>query len=392
MEQPEGFNDGSGRVCRLKLPLYGLKQAGRMWNKKLNAQLTTLGFNRTNADPCVYYNNQDGKITILTVWVDDIILCGDSESRIDTTVSALKKIFEVKDLGEPKLLLGIQIIRNRKLKTITISQRNYINTILERFNYSKINPIPIPLDPNVTLRKRDDEITPPEKHLVKEYQTKLGSIMYASIGTMPQLAYAVQTLSQFSSNPGAEHMSALKRVFKYLAHARDHEVGIVYGGTRQWPVDIIGYTDADWASNPNDRKSISGYVFLLGGGAISWSSKKQTTVALSSTEAEYMAATHAARHAIWLQRLFQDIGIQLPDSMALFIDNQSTISISNDVMFHQRTKHIDIQYHFIRNLVIDGIIDTYYCPTLDMVADILTKGLPRAQHEKLTVDMGVLPA
>jgi Reverse transcriptase (RNA-dependent DNA polymerase) len=392
MDQPEGFNDGSGRVCRLKSPLYGLKQAGRIWNKKLNAQLTTLGFTRTNADPCVYYRGFKGKTTILTVWVDDIILCGDSPHDIDNTVNELQKVFEIKDLGEPKLLLGIQIIRDRKAKTITISQRNYINTILERFNYSKLNGVSMPLDPNIILVKRDDTLTPPDPTTVKEYQTKLGSIMYASIGTMPQLAYAVQTLSQFSSNPGPEHMSALKRVFRYLATAKEVEVGIVYGGGRQWPTDIIGYSDADWASNPNDRKSISGFAFLLGGGAISWSSKKQTSVALSSTEAEYMAASHAARHAIWLKRLFEDIGILNSNSITLFIDNQSALSLSGDVMFHQRTKHIDVQYHFLRNAVLDGTLSTFYCPTADMVADIMTKALPKPQHQKLTEDLGVLAA
>ena len=250
----------------------------------------------------------------------------------------------------------------------------------------------MPLDPNVILVKRDDTLTPPDPTTVKEYQTKLGSIMYASIGTMPQLAYAVQTLSQFSSNPGPEHMSALKRVFRYLATAKEAEVGIVYGGGRQWPTDIIGYSDADWASNPNDRKSISGFAFLLGGGAISWSSKKQTSVALSSTEAEYMAASHAARHAIWLKRLFEDIGILNLNSITLFIDNQSALSLSGDVMFHQRTKHIDVQYHFLRNAVLDGTLSTFYCPTADMVADIMTKALPKPQHQKLTEDLGVLAA
>lgn len=150
--------------------------------------------------------------------------------------------------------------------------------------------------------------------VVQEYQIKLGCLMYAAIGTMPQLAYTIQTLSQFSSNPGQEHMTALKRVFRYLAYAKDHEIGLTYGGGGDWSTEIIGYSDADWGSNPNDRKSISGFVFLLGGGAISWSSKKQDAVALSSTEAEYMAASHATRHAIWLQRLFKDIGISISDA------------------------------------------------------------------------------
>jgi Reverse transcriptase (RNA-dependent DNA polymerase) len=138
MRQPEGFDDGSGRVCKLKLSLYGLKQAGRVWNKTINSHLSNMGYTRTNADPCVYYKHSSGKIVILTLWVDDIIMVGDNKDGIEATVTELKKLFEVKDLGEPKLLLGIQIIRDRTAKTITLSQKNYINTILSRFNYSKV--------------------------------------------------------------------------------------------------------------------------------------------------------------------------------------------------------------------------------------------------------------
>lgn len=281
----------------------------------------------------------------MTVWVDDLLLCGNSNKEIERTIKQLGEVFETKDLGEPKLLLGIQIKRDRQAKTITLSQENYINTVLARFEYNDLKETKTPLDPNITLLKRDSKQMPPDAKAVKEYQMKLGSIMWASVGTMPQLAYTVQILSQFSVNPGPEHMSALKRVFRYLVYAKKGT--IVYGGGRKWPAEVVGYSDADWASNPNDRKSISGYVFMLGGGAISWSSKKQQTVALSSTEAEYMAACHTARHVIWLQNLFRDIGIDIPRGTTLYIDNQSTLALTNDEMFHSCTKHIDVQYHFL---------------------------------------------
>jgi len=390
MRQPEEFDDGSGRVCKLKRPLYGLKQAGRVWNKNINSQLTTFGYTRTNADPCVYYKLTHGKSVILTLWVDDIIMVGDAKEEIEDTVRRLGKHFEIKDLGDPRLLLGIQINRDRQNKTITLSQQNYITAVLERFGYSNLSGVSTPLDKNIILHKRTTADPQADPSVIKDYQTKLGCIMYAAIGTLPQLAYAVQTLSQFSTNPGPEHITALKRTFRYLAHVKSKKMGLVYGGTQNWPTEVTGYTDADWGSNPNDRLSISGFAFLLGGGAISWSSKKQTAVALSSTEAEYMAASHAARHAIWLQRLLSDIGFPISRPTTLFIDNQSTLALTQDVKFHQRTKHIDIQYHFLRDQVISGTISTFYCQTNEMIADIMTKALDRPQHTRLTEDLGVL--
>lgn len=391
MHQPDGFNDGSGRICKLKLALYGLKQAGRVWNKRLHEILTNLGFIRTDADPCVYTKIANGFSTILTVWVDDLVICGDSPQEIDTTVKSLSKILEIKDLGEPKLLLGIQIVRNDKTGTITLTQKNYIDAILERFGYSKLKPVSTPLDPHVALKKRDASLAP-DPQAIKDFQTKLGSLMYAAMGTMPQLAYTVQKLSQFASNPAPEHATALKRVFRYLVSARDRNLGLTYGGRHQIPEEVIGYSDADWGADVDDRKSISGFVFMLGGGAISWSSKKQASPAVSSCEAEYMAASYATRHAIWLRRLLNDLSIPISQPTTLFIDNQAALALTQDVMFSQRTKHIDIHYHFTRHHVLTGNIYTTHCPTNAMLADILTKPLPKPQHEELTEDMGVLPA
>jgi hypothetical protein len=391
MRQPDGFDDGSGRICKLKRALYGLKQAGRIWNKTLHSTLTTMGYSRTHADPCVYTKIKDDITIVLTVWVDDLIICGNSEVEIDKTVAGLGKAFEVKDMGEPKLLLGIQITRDAKAGTIKLSQQNYIKTILDRFGYSNVNPTSSPLDPNTHLKKREKSLPAADPATINDYQTKLGSIMYAAMGTLPQLAFAVQKLSQFSSNPAPEHLTALKRVFRYLVHVRNHNLGLTYGGQKTWPEDVVGYSDSDWASDLDDRRSTAGFVFMLGGGAISWSSKKQASPATSSCEAEYMAAAHCARHAIWLRRLLSDLSISISSPMTLFLDNQSSIRLTQDEMFSQRSKHIDIQYHFTRHHVLSGNLMTFYCPTNDMLADLMTKALPHRQHEKLTEDMGLLP-
>jgi hypothetical protein len=306
---------------------------------------------------------------------------------------SLNDIFEIKDLGELKLLLGIQIIRDSKNGTIRLTQKNYIDAILEHFGYSKLKPVstPLPLDPNIALKKRDPSLAP-DLQAVKDFQTKLGSIMYAALGTMPQLAYAGQKLSQFASNPPAEHATALKRVFRHLVSAKEQDLGLTYGGRPQNPAEIIGYSDADWGADVDDRKSISGYAFKLGGGAISWSSKKQASTAVSSCEAEYMAASHATRHAIWLRRLLSDLKISISQLTTLFIDDQAALSLTQDVMFSQRTEHIDIHYHFTRHHVSTGNIYTTHCPTNAMLADIMTKPLPRPKHEDLTESLGVLPA
>jgi len=270
-----------------------------------------------------------------------------------------------------------------------MSQKNYIETILKRFKMENAASAPTPLNPSVILTKREGE--PSDRVASNLYAIAIGSLMYAAMATRPDIAFAVQTLSQFTTNPGPEHWTAVKRVFRYLSGTRDYK--LTYGGHQQdWPLEVSGFTDADWGSNPNDRKSISGYIYLLGGGAIAWSSKKQGTVALSSTEAEYIAATHAARQAIWLRHLFNGLNLPLKGSTSIHADNQSAIALSKDSQFHARSKHIDIQHHFIREKVGDGSIELVYCPTDEMLADILTKGLSKAKHEKFTRELGLLPA
>jgi hypothetical protein len=216
-----------------------------------------------------------------------------------------------------------------------------------------------------------------------EYQSLVGSLMYAMTGTRPDLAYAVSQLSQFNARPTSTHLTAAKRVLRYLkGHA---DLGITYGDDDD---SLNGYCDADWGAN-EDRKSISGYLFMLGGGAISWSSKKQSTVALSSTEAEYIALVQAAKESIWLQRLLGELGRTERDHRIMWEDNQGAIALALNPEYHARTKHIDIQYHFIRECVENGRIKLEYIPTADQLADALTKIMPRNRHWELTEGMGM---
>jgi hypothetical protein len=244
------------------------------------------------------------------------------------------------------------------------------------------------MDPSVTLRKVPTEAPEAPADLRGQYQSMIGGLMYAAICTRPDIAYAVTTLSQYSSNPGPEHWSACKRVFRYLSGTRSY--GLVYGNTRE-DIISVGYSDADYAANPDDRKSISGYAFMLGGAAHSWSSKKQTTVATSSTEAEYTALAHATRFAVWSRYLLDEIGYTQEEPTVIHEDNQAALALARDPQFHARSKHFDVQNHFIREKIENSTINPVYCTTEDQLADVFTKPLARPKHEKFTRALGLLP-
>lgn len=357
----------------------------------MHAVLKEFGFERLQVDHCVYTRTRNGQTRVITVYVDDLLIFTDRIDKMEEIKASLKKEFEISDLGEPKLLIGLQINRDRENRTIAISQENYIERMLRKYQLQNVNPVATPLDPNVVLAKCENDGEEMTKKLIGGYATAIGSLMYTAIGARPDIAFAVQTLSQFTSNPGPAHWTAIKRVFRYLAGTRD--LAIVYGGFREDAnIEFTGYLDADFAANPDDRKSISGNTYLLGGAAISWSCKKQTTIALSSTEAEYTAIAHAMRQAIWLRYLFEGLGYAQTEPTIIFGDNQSAIALTQDAQFHARSKHFDIQNHFVREKIEAGIIEIFYCPTNEMLADVFTKGLPKPKHQKFMKELGMLPA
>jgi hypothetical protein len=250
-------------------------------------------------------------------------------------------------------------------------------------------PVATPLNPSVFLTKHDGPI---DQASSSYYAVAIGSLLYAAMCTRPDIAYAVNSLAQFTSNPGNEHWTAVKRVMRYLKGTHDYSLTYSSQGEKDWSTDVVGYSDADWGSDHFDRKSISGYTFMLGDATISWSSKKQATVALSSTEAEYVAASHATTQAIWLRQLLEELHFPQSKPTTIHCDNQSAIALVRDAQFHARTKHIDIRHHFIRDKLEDGTINVIYCPTNDMLADILTKGLAKPKHEHFRSEIGVRPA
>jgi hypothetical protein len=273
MAQPEGFEDGTGRVCRLKKTLYGLKQSGREWNIELNTRMTNLGFKRLQADVCVYIRKTAGGIEIITVWVDDLLLFTNTPSLMQKLKDQLKTKFDITDLGEPKKIVGIEITRNRPKKSIRISQTRFIETILAKENMKSCNPVGTPFEPGVGLTKNTGE---QDSEMQKRYASLIGSLMYLAVATRPDIAYTIHRLTTFTANPSKEHMGAAKRVLRYLSGTR--ELGITYRRLDDTEVRFYGWTDADFANDAQDRISISEYVFKLGEGAITWSSKKQNAV------------------------------------------------------------------------------------------------------------------
>jgi ribonuclease HI len=337
------------------------------------------------ADPGVFCIHKNGHLLILAVHVDDCMLTGDSAEMIAEFKEKLNNCYALTDLGPIHWLLGIKITRDRTARTISLSQTAYIDDIVKRFDLTDAKSYATPMIPGAIYSKKDVPASPEESVRMKNtpYREAVGSLMYAAIATRPDIAYAVSALSQFLDNPGNAHWQAVKHVLHYLIGTKSHE--LTYGGERH---DLEGYTDADGAMQEH-RHAVSGYAFIMDGGAVSWSSKKQELVTLSTAEAEYVAATHAAKEAIWLCQLLSDIHPSAPTCIPLHCDNQAAIKLATDDNYHARTKHIDVRYRFIRQTVKQGAIALAYCPTEDMVADALTKALPHWKVVAHALALGV---
>ncbi|KAK9200365.1 hypothetical protein WN944_015562 [Citrus x changshan-huyou] len=345
MLQPEGFAETGKEnlVCRLNKSLYGLKQAPRCWYKRFDSFIMSLGYNKLSSDHCAYYKRfEDNDFIILLLYVDDMLVAGPNKDQVQELKAQLAREFEMKDLGPANKILGMQIHRDRNNRKIWLSQKNYLKKILRPFNMQDCKSISTPLPINFKL---SSSMCPSNEAERKEmsrvpYASAMGSLMFAMICTRPDIAQAVGAVSRYMANPGGEHWISVKRILRYIRGTSD--VALCYGGSE---FTVRGYVDSDFAGDLDKRKSTTGYVFTLAGAAVSWISKLQTVVALSTTEAEYMAATQACKEAIWIQRLLEELG----------------------------TKHIGVQYHFVREVVEDENVDLQKIHTKENLADVLTK-------------------
>jgi hypothetical protein len=324
----------------------------------------------------------------LLLYVDDILLAGNDMDSIVTTKKWLSSTFEIKDMGEANFVLGVKITRDRSKKLLSLSHGTYIKKILECFHMHNSKPIDILMEKGCTLSldqcpKNDEENNQMSK---VPYASTIGSLMYAMLCTRPDICFAVSMVSRYQSNPGPAHWRAVKRILRYLRGTIDHAL-CYHGGDLR----LIGYSDADWASDKDERKSTSGYAFILGGGAVSWCSKKQSCIALSTMESEYVACSTAVQEAVWLRRFLQRLGVtaHTKDVVLLYSDSTSALAYAKYPKYHGKAKHIELQYHYIRDMVSQGEMILQHISTSSMVADPLTKPIARDLFFSHTKSMGL---
>ena len=372
MTQPDGFkvpNSKRNLVCRLQKSLYGLKQAPRQWYKKFDSYLSAIGFNRCDTDSCCYRKQLADCYIILVVYVDDMLIASANMKEINHLKKQLSKEFEMKDLGAAKQILGMRIIRDELSGILKLSQQRYIEKVLEKFSFANSRLTDLPLGANFKLTKEQSPKTEAERSQMESipYSSAVGSLMYAMICTRPDIAHAVGVVSRFMSNPGVEHWKAVKWILRYLKRTSD--VGLCF---KKGQVELCGFCDADLTGDFDSSRSTSGYVFNIGSTAISWRSKLQSIVSLSTTEAEYVAVAEAVKEKMWLENMLTELGYKQTDSV-LWCDSQSAIYLAKNPVFHSRTKHIRLKYHFIREQIEEEQLNLKKIAGTENAADMFTK-------------------
>ena len=388
MEQPQGFiiTGQETKVCRLKKAIYGLKQASRAWNQQFHGVLTELGFTRTFSDAGVYVYHQrrgDGPLFVI-LYVDDITILGASLKAVKQLKEDLAKRYEITDLGEIESYLGIRITCDRPKKRLEIDQSGYIADVLDRFGMTDANPhnTPLPAGAEVHLIKYTDQASQSE---IKNYQSLIGSLLYVQIGTRPDISFAVSRLAQYAVNPSPQHLRLAQYILSYLVGTVD--MCLCYDGANG--DGLHSYSDSSLGDQTDDRHSTSGYVFLLANGAVSWSSRKQRTVAQNTTEAEYMAMTDAANQAAWYRGFLKELGYSVDNPIPIHGDNKGAIDLALNPVTGRRSKHIDIKHHVIREYIEKEDILLIRTPTAEMVADGFTKALSRTLLIRHNTHMGL---
>jgi len=368
----------AGHAWLLRKSLYGLVQSPRGWYETLTSQLVTMGFRISSYDSCIYIHNTES--LIVSVHVDDIRIYAPCQRIIDRFKDNLSESFAI--TSEPDALyLGMHI--DHRSNTTTIHQSEYVQRVLERYELTNLPTASTPCDHRVKLAK--DKDATPSPHFQKAYLQKFGSLNYLPAMTRVDLAYAASLYGRFNSRPTQSHLDGITQAYAYINGTP--QVGITY--TKQEP-SLHGYVDADWAGCPDTRRSTTGYIFTLAGGPVSWSSGLQKVVALSTCEAEYIALSEAVKEAIWIRNFINNLGVGITfDSVPIHVDNESAIKLAKNPEFHQRSKHIDIRHHFIRDHVRDKDITIQWINGKDNPADMLTKALDTVKFQKICHTLGL---
>jgi len=369
-------------VYKLKKALYGLKQAPRAWYNKIEAYFLQNDFERCFCEHTLFTKSaKEGKILIVSLYVDDLIYTGNDQGMCDEFKESMMLVFYMTNLEKMRYFLGIEVLQNTN--GIFVCQQKYAQEVLIRFNMVECNPVKNPIVPGMKLSRTD---TRPKADATL-YKQAVGSLMYLT-ATRPDLMYVVSLISRFMENPSESHWNAVKRILRYIKGTI--ELGMLY--KRGEDITLVAYTDSDYAGDVDDRKSTSGFVFSLGTGAVSWSSKKQPIVTLSTTEPEYIVAASCACQCIWIMRILETIGFKGQKHILILCDSNSAIKLSENSIFHGRSKHIDGRFHFLKDLVKEGKIKLSHYNTQNQIADIMTKSLKLEQFMKIRRMSGMIAA
>ncbi|KAI5316235.1 hypothetical protein L3X38_045411 [Prunus dulcis] len=381
VDQPPGYEQKGHetKVYRVKKALYGLEQAPRAWYSRIESYFIKEGFNKCPYEHTLFIKTAErGKILIVCLYVDDLIYTGNDATMFEQFKKSMMVEFDMTDLGKMRYFLGIEVIQGSD--GIFISQGKYAQEVLERFKMAQCNSVLNPVVPGFKLTKDEGGVEVDST----VYKQMVGSLMYLT-STRPDLMFIISLISRCMERPTEAHLLAAKRAFRYVKGTID--LGIFYkkGGKDE----LIGYTDSDYAGDQDDRNSTSGYVFKLSSGAVSWFPKKQPVVTLSTTEAEFIAAASSACQVVWLRRILKSLNQEQYSPTLVYCDNVSTIKLSRNPVMHGRSKHIDIRFHFLRDLVKSEVLELVQCSTQEQIADVLTKPLKVDTFLKMRDLMGV---
>ncbi|KAL0319697.1 UNVERIFIED_CONTAM: Retrovirus-related Pol polyprotein from transposon RE1 [Sesamum radiatum] len=379
MVPPDGLlGVESGQVCKLQKSLYGLKQASRQWNLELTTKLLDFGFKQSTHEHCLFIKQSATEFTALLVYVDDILLTGSSEAALHSVRDYLDRLFTIKDLGSAKYFLGLELARSSH--GLHVTQRKYLHDILADASMLDAKPAPTPFPSGLKLVLADGSLLPDPNR----YRRLVGRLLYLGF-TRPDISFAVQQLSQFLQAPRSSHWDAAIHVLRYLKGTPS--TSLFFSSSSS--VQLSAFSDASWASCLDSRRSITGYCVFLGSSLISWKTKKQATVSRSSAEAEYRSMASTVCELLWISFVLRDLGVPVSLPIPFWCDNRAALHITANPVFHERTKHLDIDCHLVRNQFKLGFIAPSHIPGSDQVADLFTKSLPTADFVRFLSKMGL---
>jgi histone deacetylase 1/2 len=367
-------------VCKLDRALYGLKQAPRAWYSRLSAKLVALGFKRSKADTSLFFYSKGGITMFVLVYVDDIIVASSTENATTALLKDLKEDFALKDLGELHYFLGIEV--SKVCNGIILTQDKYASDLLKKVGMSDCKPVSTPLSTSEKLSLHEGTLLGDRD--ATHYRSVVGALQYLTL-TRPDIAFSVNKVCQFLHAPTTVHWEAVKRILKYVKQCTKLGLKIYKSPSTL----VSAFSDADWAGNIDDRKSTGGFAVFLGTNLVSWSSRKQPTVSRSSTESEYKAIANATAEVMWVQILLKEIGVYSPRAAKLWCDNLGAKYLTSNPVFHARTKHIEVDYHFVRDRVNQRLLEVDFVSSKDQVADGFTKALSVRLLENFKVNLNL---